>query len=112
MGGAGATAGGEGDPATEPAEATAVARFAALGVRPYQAGAIFRAYVLRTRVWLAADRCAILDPTPAIRPEWSNGRLARCAFDSGEIYEWRAADGRCSLVEAKDRERVWKECDW
>lgn len=99
-------------PLTDSAEATAAGRFAALGIAPNRAGAIFRAYVVRTKAWLASGGSAVFDPTPCIRPEWSNGRLARCAFDSGEIYEWRASDGACVLVEAKDRARVWQECGW
>ena len=90
----------------------AAARFAALGVQPNRAGAIFAAYAQRTAAWLAAGKANVLDPTPAIRPEWSNGQLARCPFDNGTILEWHASDGQVYQVEQKDRAAVFAACGW
>jgi hypothetical protein len=90
----------------------AVARFSALGVKPNQQGAIFKAYQQRTQAWLAAGKSNALDPTPALRPEWSNGQIARCPFDNGTILEWHASDGLIYQVEEKDRAKVFAECGW
>jgi hypothetical protein len=86
--------------------------FAALGAQPNTQGAIFKAYTIRVKAWLDAGRASILNPTPALHPEWSNGKIARVAFDNGEIYEWHASDGTVSLVGSKERDAALKECGW
>ena len=96
----------------DPVIAAALQRFSALGVQPNQAGALFAAYVQRTKVWLDGGKANVLDPTPAIRPEVNTGQDAYVALDCGEIYHWRAQDGLVYLVEASEREAVWKECGW
>ena len=97
------------DPALE---AAAVTRFSALGVQPNTSGALFKAYARMVDRWLQSARDNLADPTPAVRPEWSNGKVARIPLDNGLILEWHAKDGLCYQVEVKDRDAVYQECGW
>lgn len=97
------------DPALQ---AAAVARFSALGIKPNVDGAIFKQYARMVDRWLQSARDNLADPTPAVKPEWSNGQIARVPLDNGVILEWHAKDGLCYQVEVKDRDATYKACGW
>lgn len=95
----------------DPLFAAAVARYSALGQQPNTKGALFAAWFRRYKLYVASGYDNILDPTPAITPEWNNGKIARVGFDNGEVYEWHP-DGKIFLVEQKARAAAFQECGW
>jgi hypothetical protein len=100
--------------ADDPLTAAAKARFGALGVQPNPDGALFKAYKRMVAAWLANGQDAVLDPTPAIKPEavTPDGQNAYLLLDSNRILHWRKDTGLVYQSEASERQAINAACGW
>lgn len=95
-------------------QAAAVERYAALGIKPLQQGAIFAEFLARYAVGQANPTHNAILPTPALTPEVTPDASgdAYVLFDDGSIWVWRKAKGAVYLLEEKDRAATMKLCGW
>ncbi len=94
--------------------AEAYARFSALGIQPNVNGALFKVYRdVNIKAWYDAGRPNTLDPTPAVKPEWSDGQDAYVLLDDGTILHAVASKGWAVFkAEEKERADIATKCGW
>lgn len=105
----------QGVPPVNPSlQAAAAANFsmANAAIVPNQDGAIFKAYVRKYKVYVDSGYDDVLNPTPAITDEWSDGKDSYQMFDSGEVYHWSLKDGLVRIAERKELSAILKKTSW
>jgi len=90
----------------------AKARWEALGVSAFTDGMLFKTYLRVFKAWVEEGQDGVRDPTPCVRPEWSDGENAYVMFDNGVIWHWRADTGLISQLEVHERAATLERCGW